>query len=75
MEGEGFNSAKLSYQDLQQILQVSKLLSSDLDIETVLRKILTVAEDVMRAEACSIWLVEPESGDLVCRIATGQVGQ
>ncbi|MFH1739377.1 MAG: GAF domain-containing SpoIIE family protein phosphatase [bacterium] len=74
MGGESLDISKLSYQDLEQILQVSKLLSSDLDLDTVLQKILSVAEDVMRAEACSIWLVESESGDLVCQIATGQVG-
>ncbi len=75
MKGNESRSAQLSYKDLQQILQVSKLLCSDLDLETVLRKLLAVAEDVMMAEACSIWLVESGTSDLVCEIATGQVGR
>lgn len=74
MEGASPESGKLTYPDLCQILQVTKLLSADLDLDTVLQRILSVAESVMQAEACSIWLVESETGDLICRLATGQAG-
>jgi len=74
-ESKEVDTSRLSYDDLRQILQVSKLLNADLDLDTVLKSILSVAETVMQAQACSVWLIEPETNDLVCRIATGQVGQ
>ncbi len=69
------DTSRLSYEDLKQILQVSKLLNADLDLDPVLNSILSVAEAVMKAQACSVWLIDPETDDLVCRIATGQAGQ
>lgn len=46
-------------------------LTSTLDLDQVLTAILEEARDLLYADIGSAWLVDPETGDLVCRQATG----
>ncbi len=46
-------------------------LTSTLDLDQVLTAILEEARDLLYADIGSAWLVDPETGDLVCRQAVG----
>ncbi len=45
--------------------EVSKTLTSSLDLSAVLRTIMKKTKNLIRAEACSILLVDDETGDLI----------
>jgi PAS domain S-box-containing protein len=51
--------------------QVSRTFGSTLDLDEVLTTILDEMRELLGVTGGSIWLREPESGDLVCRQATG----
>ncbi len=51
--------------------QASHALSSSLDLNQVLGTVLDETRHLLNAVACSIWLVDSETGDLVCQQATG----
>lgn len=57
------------------LVEVSGLINSITDYGELLRAILDVARRVIRAEAASLFLVDPETGDLKLEIATrGETG-
>jgi two-component system cell cycle sensor histidine kinase/response regulator CckA len=45
--------------------------SSSLDLDRVLATVLEEVRRLMDVTACSVWLVDPETDELVCRQATG----
>ncbi|MEO0452911.1 MAG: GAF domain-containing protein [Verrucomicrobiota bacterium] len=53
------------------LLEVSRKMGSTMDFEVLLREILVSSQDVMCAEAGSIFLPDPESGELIIHSASG----
>lgn len=59
---------------LKTLLKVSQSLSSSLEIEEVLYRAMEHVEKVCRAEASSIWEIDPEKRELFFRIVRGEHG-
>ncbi len=59
---------------LLKALEVSQLISSELQLGPLLKLIMEVTQRVMEAEACSLFLVDAETGDLVFQVALGETG-
>jgi NtrC-family two-component system sensor histidine kinase KinB len=77
-----------SYQDKEQIAAVQKrlreltflhetsqVLTATLDVEGVLRSLMTQVRDYFQVEAASVALLEEETGELVFRVAVGKASQ
>jgi sigma-B regulation protein RsbU (phosphoserine phosphatase) len=54
--------------------EVSRLISSSLELEEVLDRIMTTSRDVMQADASSLLLLDEESDELVFQVAQSKVG-
>lgn len=65
----------LSTTSLERLLDLASLLTSTLDLEDLLTKILRTAEDLMDAEASSVLLLDSEKGELYYEVATGEAAQ
>jgi len=59
------------YHELGLLNRAIQAFSSSLDLDQVLATVLEETRHLLKVVACSIWLVEPETGDLVCQQATG----
>lgn len=57
-------------QELSKVTLAGQNLSSVLDVEQVLKAILAELHRLIKVFAYSVWLLDPESGDLVCQQAT-----
>jgi sigma-B regulation protein RsbU (phosphoserine phosphatase) len=57
------------------VVEVSALINSITEFDELLSAILDVASRVMRAEASSLFLIDPETGDLELTIARGPAGE
>jgi two-component system NtrC family sensor kinase len=57
--------------ELELLNGAGQALNASLDLDQVLSTTLDRACDLMEVFACSVWLIDPETGDLVCRCATG----
>ena len=57
--------------DLSSLIQVTNIISSTLDIDELLGLVMEKAQEVMRAEASSIFLVNEEADALECQVALG----
>jgi PAS domain S-box-containing protein len=57
--------------ELELLNQTSKAFSSTLDLDQVLANVLEGVRYLLGVTASSIWLVDPETGELACRQATG----
>jgi HD-GYP domain-containing protein (c-di-GMP phosphodiesterase class II) len=51
--------------------QISRHMQQTLEIDVLIPLILSEVNKVIEAEASSLWLVDPESGSIRCRFATG----
>ncbi len=58
--------------ELALLNQASQVFSSTLNPDQVLTVVLEEARHLMDVVACSIWLIDPETGELVCQQATGK---
>lgn len=56
---------------LQALTEIGQAITSSLDLDRVLQTLLDKVRDAAGAEACSVALIEPASGDLVFRQAVG----
>ena len=56
--------------ELQLLSDASKAFSLTLDLDQVLAKVLEGVRFLLDVSASSIWLVDPETGELVCREAS-----
>jgi two-component system NtrC family sensor kinase len=59
------------HRELELLNLAGQALNASLDLDQVLSTTLERACDLMEVFACSVWLIDPETGDLVCRCATG----
>jgi signal transduction histidine kinase/DNA-binding response OmpR family regulator len=60
--------------ELALLNQAGQAFNSSLDLDQVLVTVLEEMRRLLDVLACSIWLVAPETGELVCRHATGPKG-
>jgi len=57
-----------SYKEyLDTLSKISKAITSDLYLEDVLKLIVTLTANVMEAKICSLWLLDPNAGELKIR--------
>lgn len=56
---------------LRQILEVTRKLAAPFDLDTMLAEVVNAARNILNAERGSVFLYEPESDELVIRVATG----
>jgi PAS domain S-box-containing protein len=57
--------------ELALLNQVSRAFTATLDLDQVLVTVLEEVRRLLDVTACSVWLSEPETDELVCRQATG----
>jgi signal transduction histidine kinase/CheY-like chemotaxis protein len=53
------------------LISAIQTLTSSLDEDTVLGTILETVRILLLADACSVWLTDPPTGDLICKQSTG----
>jgi sigma-B regulation protein RsbU (phosphoserine phosphatase) len=61
-------------EQLETCYRINALLNSEFNLASLLDTIMETAKQVMQADACSLLLLDPESGDLVFQVAIGGVG-
>jgi len=57
--------------ELALLNQASQAFSSTLDLDQVLATVLEEVRRLLGVVACSVWLIDPETDELVCQQATG----
>lgn len=57
--------------ELALLNRASQVFVSTLDLDQVLTTVLEEVRHLLAVAACSVWLVEPGTGDLICQQATG----
>ncbi|MFQ6100376.1 MAG: ATP-binding protein [Anaerolineae bacterium] len=62
---------RIANRNLALLNQASRALSSTLDLDQVLINVLDEVRHLLNVVACSVWLIDPETDELVCRQATG----
>ncbi len=61
----------LSAQDMEAILGVTSALAAPCDLMTMLAEVVNAAKQVLKADRGSVWLYEPDTDELVLKVATG----
>ncbi len=61
--------------ELNTLINVSKLIGSSLNLKEVLAEAMDQVKKVMGVEACSLLMLEEESGELVFEVALGERGE
>ncbi len=61
--------------ELELLVKVSTMISSMLELPRLLEDIMNIAKRIVGAEACSVLLVDKETGDLTFSVAMGQKGE
>jgi phosphoserine phosphatase RsbU/P len=69
----GGNSATIGAAELAVLADLSQAFAQSIDLNQTLREAVTRIAQHMRAEAASLFLTEPETGDIVCRASAGPV--
>jgi len=57
--------------DLQKVLEITRLMAATIDLDELLRLIIDRSIELLEAERATLFLYEPDAGELVSRIATG----
>jgi sigma-B regulation protein RsbU (phosphoserine phosphatase) len=60
-------------QNLKECFRVSALINSSLQLDEVLENIMTISRSILKADACSLMLVDEKTGELVFEVAQGPV--
>src|SRR5271169_2561301 len=60
-------------ENLKECFRVSGLINSSLQLDQVLENIMTTSRSILKADACSMMLVDPKSDELVFEVAQGPV--
>jgi sigma-B regulation protein RsbU (phosphoserine phosphatase) len=58
---------------LKECFRISSLINSSLELEEVLENIMTTSRSILKADACSLMLVDEKTGELVFEVAQGPV--
>lgn len=70
-----YAEAKEKVERISAMADTAAAISSSLDVRRVLETVMTVAKDVIDAEASSIFMFDPERNDFFFEVATGQAGE
>lgn len=62
---------ELDTEALHQILEVTRKLAAPFDLDTMLAEVVDAARNILKAERGTVFLYEPETEELVIRVATG----
>lgn len=62
-------------ENLETCAKITSLLTAENNLDVLLDKIMATAKKVMNADACSLLLVDQETGDLAFQVALSEVGQ
>jgi sigma-B regulation protein RsbU (phosphoserine phosphatase) len=60
---------------LETCYKITSLINSELNLANLLDTIINFAKKVMNADACSLLLVDEDTGELVFQIALSAVGE
>ena len=72
MEAE---TSQMERDHLDLLLNISKFIMSELELNKLLRKIMDLTRDVLRADRCSVYLLDKEKHELWTLVAHGLEGQ
>jgi sigma-B regulation protein RsbU (phosphoserine phosphatase) len=61
--------------DLNSLIEISSIINSTLNLDTVVQLVMEKAQTVMHAEASSVMLINEETERLECKVALGTVGE
>jgi len=62
---------RLSVEDVEVILNVTRDLAGPLDLDTMLGEVVAAAKQVLRAERGSVWLYDAATDEMMMQVATG----
>jgi len=65
------DALKQRNRELLLLQNATQTLSATLDLEQVFRTVLQMMREILGVTACSLWLVDADTGEIVCREATG----
>ncbi len=57
------------------LIEVNALISSSLDLDTILENVMAISKKVMNADASSLMRIDDKTNELVYQVAQGKVGQ
>jgi len=60
---------------LHTLIEVNALISSSLDLDTILENVMTISKKVMNADASSLMRIDDKTDELVYQVAQGKVGE
>ena len=64
---------RMRLESLKECFRISGLINSSLQLDQVLENIMTTSRSILKADACSLMLVDEKSGELVFEVAQGPV--
>jgi len=60
-------------ENLKECFKISGLINSSLELDEVLENIMTTSRSILKADACSLMLVDEKNGELIFEVAQGPV--
>ncbi len=60
---------------LSSLIEVNEVISSSLDLDTILENVMTISKQVMNADASSLMRVDEKSNELIYQVAQSAVGE
>src|SRR5512143_4069903 len=60
---------------MRTLVEVNALISSSLDLETILENVMSISKKVMNADASSLMRIEEKTHELIYQVAQGRVGE
>jgi sigma-B regulation protein RsbU (phosphoserine phosphatase) len=60
---------------LSTLIEVNALISSSLDLDTILENVMAISKNVMNADASSLMRIDEKTNELVYQVAQGTVGE
>jgi sigma-B regulation protein RsbU (phosphoserine phosphatase) len=57
------------------LIEVNEMISSSLDLDTILENVMTLSKQVMNADASSLMRVDDKTNELIYQVAQGKVGE
>jgi sigma-B regulation protein RsbU (phosphoserine phosphatase) len=60
---------------LSTLIEVNELISSSLDLDTILENVMTISKKVMNADASSLMRIDEKTNELIYQVAQSSVGE
>src|SRR3990172_4298624 len=60
---------------LHTLIEVNALISSSLDLDTILENVMSISKKVMNADASSLMRIDEKTNELIYQVAQGTVGK